>query len=139
LYLPFVVFSFKNSIFVIEMKKAFSIFLTVIFLFSAMGVTINSHYCGMKLRSVSLIEKDCCCKSEMPKGCCKNEITYVKITDQYSPASQLHIEKTDVAPAVCCFVFPSTANHLTSSIAFASHSPPPKFADRVIAFRSLLI
>lgn len=121
------------------MKKAFSIFLTVIFLASALGVTINAHYCGANLQSVSLVVQDCCCNGTMDDGCCKNEVTYVKITDQYSPASQLQVEKVDIAPAVCCFVFPSTINHLTSSIAFASHSPPPKFEDRVIAFRSLLI
>ena len=121
------------------MKKAFSIFLTLVFLSSAIGVTINSHFCGNTLESVSLVVQDCCCGDGNENSCCKNEITYVKITDQYSPASQLQVEKVDVAPVVCCFVFPSTICHLTSSIAFSSHSPPPKFSDPVIAFRSLLI
>ncbi len=75
----------------------------------------------------------------MPKGCCKNEAKYVKITDDYSYSSQFHVEKNNAAPVVCCFAFPSTISHLTSSIAFANHSPPPKFTDRVIAFRSILI
>ncbi|MBI3503186.1 MAG: hypothetical protein HY063_15470 [Bacteroidetes bacterium] len=122
------------------MKKIFSIFLSAIFLISAMGMTINSHFCGMKLQSVSLMKQDCCCKKgTMPKGCCKNEIKYVKITDDYSPSSQFHIEKNNIAPVVLHFDFPSAINHLTSSIAFANHSPPPKFEDIVIASHSFLI
>ncbi|MBI4929223.1 MAG: hypothetical protein HY841_00555 [Bacteroidetes bacterium] len=123
------------------MKKVFSIFLTVIFLISAMGMTINSHFCGKKLSSVGILAQDCSCKkkSGMKKGCCKNEIKYVKITDDYSPSSQFHVEKINIAPIVLDFSFPSAIGHLTSSILVNSHSPPPKFADRVIAFHSILV
>ena|ERR1035437_8680495 len=116
-------------------------FLSVIFLASALGLSINSHYCGKKLSSVSLISQECSCKGKTPmkKGCCKNEIKYVKIADDYSPSAQLHFAKVEVAPVVLTFAFPLTISHLTSSIPFNSHSPPPKFADRVIAFHSLLI
>ena len=113
----------------------------MIFLISAMGMTINSHFCGMKLQSVSVVEKDCCCKknSKMPKGCCKNEVKVVKITDDYSPSSQLHIAKTDLAPLAGCFVFNSSFVLRHSYFAFQSHSPPPKFEDIVITSHSLLI
>ncbi|TAL56850.1 MAG: hypothetical protein EPN85_14780 [Bacteroidetes bacterium] len=123
------------------MKKIFSVLLSVVFLFSAMGVTINSHYCGMKLKSVSLTAKGCCCKKnvKMPKDCCKNEIKYVKITDDYSPASQFYVEKIDVLPTIFSFVYSSAISHLPSSLFFENHSPPPGFDDRVIAFRSILI
>ena len=75
----------------------------------------------------------------MPKGCCKNEVKYVKITDDYSPSSQFHIEKIDVAPIVLDFAFTSAFCPLTSSFVFSNHSPPPKFEDIVIASHSLLI
>ena len=135
---------FRNCIFVSainKVKKVFSIFLSLIFLASAVGMTINSHYCGMKLRSVSLTEKNCCCKKDkkMPKDCCKNEIVYVKITDNYSPSTEFHFAKIDIAPIVLSFAFPSNICHLTSSILFKNHSPPPIFADRVVAFHSFLI
>lgn len=122
------------------MKKVFSIFIVIVFLTSAMGLTINAHYCGMKLRSVSLTEKDCCCEAvpaEEKDDCCTNEIKYIKITDIYSPASQFQAEKVDIALALGCFVFPSSLVIRTSYFAF--QSPPPKFSDPVIAFRTLLI
>ena len=104
-----------------------------------MGMTINSHFCGMKLQSVSLIEQGCCCKKgTMPKGCCKNEVKVVKITDDYSPSSSLHIEKTDIAPFVLNFSFASMLSSNTVSQIVCNHSPPPKL-DRVVAFHSLLI
>src|SRR5438270_6098307 len=105
-----------------------------------MGMTLNSHFCGIKLQSVSLVKHDCCCKKgTMPKGCCKNEIKIVKITDDYSPSSQLHVEKTDFAAAAGCFVFHSSFITRHSHFALQSHSPPPKFEDIVIASHSLLI
>lgn len=123
------------------MKKIFSIFLSVIFLASAMGVTINSHYCGMKLKSVSLSSKGCCCKKniKMPKDCCKNEIKYVKITDDYSPSADFHFVKADIFPLPLFFAFIPKASPGLFSVISNNHSPPPKFADKVIAFRSILI
>ena len=122
------------------MKKVFSIFLTAIFLASAMGMTINSHFCGYKLQSVSLLKQDCCCKKgSMPEGCCKNEMKVVKITDDYSPSSVFHIEKTDIPPIILDFSYASDFLSNSTGTFPASHSPPPKTGDRVIAFHSLLI
>lgn len=123
------------------MKKAASILFSLIFLASTLGMTINSHYCGMKLRSVSLVEKSCCCKNKPAekKGCCKNEVKYVKITDDYSPASGFQLAKTDIAPLEFSFAFPSAICPLTYSIRSSVHSPPPKFPDRVVCFRTFLI
>ncbi|MDO8627781.1 MAG: hypothetical protein Q7K42_04910 [Candidatus Diapherotrites archaeon] len=104
-------------------------------------MTVNSHYCGMKLRSVSLTEKSCCCKKneKMPNDCCKNEIVYVKITDNYSPSTEFHFAKADIAPIVLSFTFIPVISDNSVSILFNNHSPPPKFADRVIAFHSILV
>jgi len=123
------------------LKKLFSIFLSVIFLASALGLSINSHYCGKKLSSVSLITQECSCKGKTPmkKGCCKNEIKYVKIADDYSPSSQFHFAQVDVAPVVLNYPFVLGASENSVSVFFNNHSPPPKFADRVIAFHSILV
>ena len=103
-------------------------------------MTINSHFCGMKLQSVSLVEQGCCCKKgAMPKGCCKNEIKVVKITDDYSPSSSFHVEKTDIAPIVLNFSFASDFLSNSKGAFPSNHSPPPTTGDRVIAFHSLLI
>jgi hypothetical protein len=123
------------------LKKIGSIFLSVIFLASALGVSINSHYCGKKLSSVGLVAQGCCCKKKtaMKKDCCKNEIKYVKIADDYSPSAQFHFAKVDIAPIVLNFPFVPAISDNSFSILYNNHSPPPKFADRVIAFRSILV
>jgi len=122
-------------------KKVFSIFLSVIFLASAMGLTINSHYCGKKLSSVSIVAQGCCCKEKTPmkKGCCKNEIKYVKIADDYSPSAQFHFTKVDISPVVLNVPFITSVSDKLVSNLFNNLSPPPKLVDRVIAFHSFLI
>ena len=134
----------KCYIFVLEIyfvKKIFSIFLSVIFLASAMGITINSHFCGMKSEtSLSFVKHDCCCgKGAMPKDCCKNEAKYIKITDHYSPSTQFHLAKIDVAPLLLNFSSLPTFADNSVYLLYSKHSPPPKFVDRVIAFQSFLI
>ena len=74
-----------------------------------MGMTINSHFCGTKFQSVGFTEQHCCCKKgSMPKGCCKNEVKFIKITDDYTPSSQFHVEQEYISPVVLNFVFTST-------------------------------
>ena len=93
-----------------------------------------------KEASISLTQHGCCCdKGAMPMGCCKNESKYIKITDDYLPASELHAEKTDIAPVVLNFIYTPYISHDLVFIPSNNHSPPPKFADRVIAFRSILV
>ncbi len=122
------------------MKKIFSIFILIIFLFSAMGVTINSHFCGKRLHSVCLIKKSCCeHESEMPKGCCKDEVKLIKIIDNYSPSTPAHIEKVDFTIVVLELPIASTMFSTFVRTFYLDHPPPPTIDDRVITFRSLLI
>ena len=131
------------------MKKVLSIFVSLIFLISAVGMTINSHFCGMNLRSVSLMHQDCCCqpqralagkKGTMPKGCCKNEIKVIKITDDYSPASQFHLKKNNIAPIVLNYSFLSIVPTNSVFQISGNHSPPPfQGKELVHLFRSLLL
>ncbi|MCF8235669.1 MAG: hypothetical protein K9G67_12220 [Bacteroidales bacterium] len=54
------------------MKKGFSIGLTVFMVVATIGVTVNKHYSGGELYSVSLFgEADSCC--EIPCDCCHEE------------------------------------------------------------------
>lgn len=123
-------------------KKIATIFLTMIFIASAMGITINSHFCGSKLNSVGLTKQDCCCKknSKMAKDCCKDEVQTIKITDNYYSSASADIKKIDIAPFILNAA-PSVDPILLSKSTFLSyHSlPPPRGEDRVIVFRSLLI
>jgi hypothetical protein len=123
------------------MKKFFSIFLSVLFLASAVGVTINSHFCGMRLQSISITPSYCCCQkdSKMKNNCCKNEIKYLKLNDNYFPSASNHLKKNNTTPVLLTFYFITTLSENSSCILYNDHSPPPRFRDKVIAFRSLLI
>jgi hypothetical protein len=106
-----------------------------------MGMTINSHFCGKRLSSVSLTKKGCCCKksSKMPKGCCKNEVVKVKITDIFSPSTAASVEKSFSSAVVLHSSYQLPVIGLVSYSLYSNHSPPLLFADRVVAFHSFLI
>lgn len=49
------------------------------------GISISLHYCGGKLKNISLFEKENeegCCGSKMKsKGCCNEEAAFIKVKD----------------------------------------------------------
>jgi|ERR1051326_8389166 hypothetical protein len=122
------------------MKKLFSIFLAVIFLASAMGMNIHSHFCGKKLEYVGVVKHNCCCKkkSTMPKDCCKNEIKTVKLTDDFTTSESQKISKQNFSITVFEFLFTAQLQNSSDFSLVNYHSPPLK-TDRVVVFHSLLI
>ncbi|MCF8422943.1 MAG: hypothetical protein K9H41_01230 [Bacteroidia bacterium] len=88
--------------------KLFKIVISLVaitYVFSTIGVSVISHYCGGELEEVALFSKPTSCcgedESEMEDGCCKNEIVHVffkedftfqtLISDSKPPISQLFI------------------------------------------------
>ncbi len=68
------------------MQKIISLLFLVIFLASTTGVIVESHYCEMKkCKTENSVKKKCCSdKTEKhTKGCCKNEIKVIKISDNF--------------------------------------------------------
>lgn len=48
------------------------------------GFTINTHFCGGKLKTVSLFnqtEKGCCGSKKASKGCCHDSKSFIKVKD----------------------------------------------------------
>jgi len=63
------------------MKKLSAILLSVLYLVLTTGISLNIHYCGGKIESVSFISEvnSCCCESnEMQNNCCKNKQLFIK-------------------------------------------------------------
>ncbi|MGZ3900832.1 MAG: HYC_CC_PP family protein [Bacteroidia bacterium] len=63
-------------------QKYFFVFVSLfIYIVSVCGVTINKHFCGGELESVSLLKQDSCCGGEMDEndsdGCCANETIHI--------------------------------------------------------------
>ena len=68
------------------MKKSLIIVIGLCYFFVACGFTINQHYCGGKLKSVSFLkitEEGCCGEMEKSGGCCKTKSTFFKINDNH--------------------------------------------------------
>jgi len=66
------------------LKRTFVIVFCFVYFFSSVGVAFNLHYCGGKLKSISLIhsdEKDCCGTKMKKKDCCKEKSFSYKIKD----------------------------------------------------------
>lgn len=65
------------------MKKSGIILLTICYFIVATGFAINIHYCGGKLKEISLTQnEDCCCgPKKKAKGCCEEKTVVCKIKD----------------------------------------------------------
>lgn len=77
------------------MKKIVLISLSFLYLTSVFGVTINFHYCGGKLKNVSLYhkssEKGCCGKKMKSKKCCKEKTTSFRLKDSHNFSVDLNV------------------------------------------------
>lgn len=77
------------------MKKLFAIFLILIYTSTALGASINFHYCKGHLAHISVLnfggKTGCSCNPEaMPKGCCEDKLVYSNV-DNHRSIQQVHI------------------------------------------------
>lgn len=128
------------------MKKAISILLVIVFLFSSSGFSINTHYCNGKIKSINISfsdnHKSCCGKKKMDKDCCKNKTEIVKINDNYIPAQIIVTSSTDFAYFALAFI--RTFNlSITKNVAVETNLyylyPPDQPVSLSILYRSILI
>ncbi|MBA3664318.1 MAG: hypothetical protein H0W61_08940 [Bacteroidetes bacterium] len=66
---------------VAKTQKYLVLYITLgVYILSFCGVTINKHFCGGELESVSLVKQTSCCGGEMEDeqdGCCENESIHI--------------------------------------------------------------
>ena len=80
------------------MKRVTAIFLSLIILFSSLGLVISYHYCPYMGSSLSFnpIEESCCGEdNNMPEGCCKNDSKGIKIEGSYTATKNLQLQAFD--------------------------------------------
>ena len=66
------------------MKKGLLIVFCFIYFCSSVGVALNLHYCGGKIKGISFAhttEKNCCGKKMKNKNCCKEKSVVYKVKD----------------------------------------------------------
>lgn len=68
------------------MRRIVAIILLICYLIPCVGMSVNTHYCGGRVTSVSIISSksnQCPCgKRMMKKGCCKDKVTFVKLPQE---------------------------------------------------------
>lgn len=140
-----------------SMKKAVSIFLSVLMLVSSSGIAYAQHFCGgmEMMAGVTLGKKqlscgmeedfstaDCDEQSVVPEAhdCCKNHITKIQTDDNFAKASfDIKLNKTFVATFVSVFVLQEAIIAPTQKTFFADYSPPPLERDLNILYETFLI
>ena len=82
------------------MKRIFLILFSVLYLFTVSGFALNLHYCGGKLRTISVAfdvdEENCCGSKKMKKkDCCKNDFQFIKIKDDQQNIHSVKVPPND--------------------------------------------
>ncbi len=122
------------------MKKFLSIWLAAIFLFSHLGVHVDSHYCMDRLTHSEWFsashqpdEAHCACgmEKERAAGCCEDVNIHVAQTYQAQSLSLLSLAKP-FAKLVCLpisngFRFEPTSQTATHELVIKKVNPPPQW------------
>lgn len=81
------------------MKKYIIILFSLFYFAIASGITMNFHYCGGKLKKISLFsnDEDGCCGNKMKsKNCCKNKTTVIKVEENHQASKLAQVSNPTV-------------------------------------------
>ena len=116
-------------------------FLTLLFLITSIGLTINVHYCGGKIQSVQLLLESpgCCCGEDREMNdCCTDQSFFVQLdTDQFlSPLQEIEFKyhQADLTSDLPRLVRDPVSADLPL---FSTELRPPPNQDRRLLFCSL--
>lgn len=126
------------------MKNIGLIFFSVLYLFITSGLMLRLHYCGGKLKTISInardIEKGCCGNKKKSKRCCHEKTASVKIKDshqhtvyQKAPSS---VEANNFLLPAALFDFSQPISIL---IAPDYHAPPIAYRTPIFIFIRVLL
>lgn len=114
------------------MKKLVAVIALACYLLVSTGVVINHHYCMKQLASVQFFTpaKEICgkcgMKTDQAKGCCRDEITVLKLsTDQNTfPAITLSISAMDALAITPSEFIAALFYNINEQKHSHNHSPP---------------
>ncbi len=113
-----------------------------IYVFSTIGVSVISHYCGGELEKVSLFVKSkSCCGGEEDEsadddGCCKNETVHVSFQKDFTFYTIIKAFKASVNQLFVVYATPEF--QISNQLAFANVSfsqkdhPPDLVQDEIV-------
>lgn len=127
------------------MKKSLIILFASFYLMLASGLSISLHYCGGKLKDISLFsngnEDGCCGTKKKSKGCCNEKTAFIKVKDNHFGGNNLKVLNSPVKsiPAAVfhqLFEIPNTEIPYT---ALNYHSPPVLYDNPIYLKHRVLI
>lgn len=128
------------------MKKWLVILLAAFYLILVSGLNVSLHYCGGKLKTISLFnngnENGCCGTKEKSKGCCNERSAFVKVKDNHFGNDHVKILNSPVKslPAMVFqqrFLVPDAE---ISDIVLNYYAPPVLYGNpRYLKYRVLII
>ena len=119
------------------MKRTSSIVLAFLYVLTSVGLTVNVHYCGGKLKSIQLLfdTPSCCCgETKKMDGCCDDESYFVQLdTDhQISPSQELSFEFPELVAGLNDFENVERIYARNEKWIVPLERPPPKSALRLL-------
>jgi hypothetical protein len=115
------------------MKRVTAILAIFLFLFTNSGIALSVHYCGGEAVSFDIFSSDnrqCDCgATDMPKGCCENETTFVNASSDFVNSGSFFLNSTNSLIDLSSIGFPSDLKKISWSISsfVVLESPPLKF------------
>ena len=129
--------------------KLFKIVISLVaitYVFSTIGVSVISHYCGGELEEVALFSKPTTCcgedESDMEDGCCKNETTHVFFKEDFTFQTLTNDSKPNVSQLFIVVINSNWyANLIVCKKAYviSPKKHPPNFMQRDIVATSVLL
>lgn len=82
------------------MRKFLIFTILIVYTGLASGINVQLHYCGGKLKSISLLghhdENGCCGNKMKSKDCCANKHSFLKVKDSHHVSSILKINSIKI-------------------------------------------
>ena len=119
------------------LKRLIVVFFVIAYLVPAIGFSVDVHWCGKTVRVVDLNASHhtkCPCKTNMPKGCCKDKHLLVKLTDEYRNLACVDFLKSFTTFNALASVFIQTITPTTPTLVFdfsRYHAPPFKSKESI--------
>jgi len=122
------------------MKKALIILLASFYLIIASGVTFSLHYCGGKLKTISLFsnhQEGCCGSKKKSKGCCKDKTTIVKVNDSHQLSHIIKVNNANIVSiALISVPFLYFIEKDIDSSLIPNHNSPPVLYDNPLYLKN---
>lgn len=129
-----VIFLLSNKGLIFSSVKTILVYsLAVFYLLISVRLTANVHYCGGKIKKVSIIgfstHKSCCAGKPMKKGCCKDvQVCFKKTSEDQKPSSAIVFFSSIIVtePFETFVIEQNHELYVPKHIKPSVHAPPPE-------------